>query len=71
MTNARARGRVSECLAAAATDAGVDVVLRVADRLPHAHPLMLGTPEAAAAAEQIGAFLSTPRALNRARDIRV
>jgi monoterpene epsilon-lactone hydrolase len=48
----------SERLAAAAAAAGVDVTLRVGDGLPHVYPLMLGTPEAAAATEQIGEFLS-------------
>jgi monoterpene epsilon-lactone hydrolase len=47
----------SERLAAAATDAGVDVELYVGDGLPHVYPLMLGTPEAAEATQRIGAFL--------------
>jgi epsilon-lactone hydrolase len=47
----------SERLAAAAADAGVDVSLQIGDGLPHVYPLMLGTPEAAAATEQIGKFL--------------
>jgi monoterpene epsilon-lactone hydrolase len=47
----------SERLAAAATDAGVDVELHVGDGLPHVYPLMLGTPEAAEATQRIGAFL--------------
>ena len=49
----------SERLAAAARDAGVDVTLHVGDGLPHAYPIMLGTPEAAEATEQIAAFLHT------------
>jgi monoterpene epsilon-lactone hydrolase len=48
----------SERLAAAAADAGVDVTLRVGEGLPHVYPLMLGTPEAAVATEQIGQFLT-------------
>jgi epsilon-lactone hydrolase len=47
----------SERLAAAATEAGVDVTLQVGEGLPHVYPLMLGTPEAAEATEQIGQFL--------------
>jgi monoterpene epsilon-lactone hydrolase len=47
----------SERLAAAAADAGVDVTLQVGDGLPHGYQLMLGTPEAAEATEQIGTFL--------------
>ena len=47
----------SERLAAAATQAGVDVTLHVGDGLPHVYPIMLGTPEAAAATGQIGTFL--------------
>ncbi|HEY2518473.1 MAG TPA: alpha/beta hydrolase [Streptosporangiaceae bacterium] len=47
----------SERLAAAATQAGVDVTLHVGDGLPHVYPIMLGTPEAAEATGQIGAFL--------------
>ena len=49
----------SERLAAAATDAGVDVTLHVGHGLPHGYPLMLGTPEATAATERIGTFLRT------------
>jgi monoterpene epsilon-lactone hydrolase len=45
-------------LAAAAADAGVDVTLQVGEGLPHAYPLVLGTPEAAAATEQIRQFLT-------------
>lgn len=47
----------SERLAEAASGAGVDVELQVGDGLPHVYPLMLGTPEAAAATERIGRFL--------------
>jgi epsilon-lactone hydrolase len=47
----------SERLAAAAREAGVDVTLEVGDGLPHVYPLMLGTPEAGAATEEIGKFL--------------
>jgi epsilon-lactone hydrolase len=47
----------SERLAAAASAAGVDVTLKVGDGLPHVYPIMLGTPEAAEATEQIGTFL--------------
>jgi monoterpene epsilon-lactone hydrolase len=47
----------SERLAHAATAAGVDVRLEVGEGLPHVYQLMLGTPEAAAATERIGAFL--------------
>ena len=47
----------AERLAAAASAAGVDVELHVGEGLPHVYPLMLGTPEAASATEQIGAFL--------------
>ena len=47
----------SERLATAATEAGVDVTLQVGEGLPHVYPIMLGTPEAAAATEQTGKFL--------------
>jgi acetyl esterase/lipase len=47
----------SERLAAAAGEAGVDVTLEIGEGLPHVFPLLLGTPEAAAATEQIGQFL--------------
>jgi epsilon-lactone hydrolase len=47
----------SERLAAAATEAGVDVDLEIGEGLPHVYPLMIGTPEAAKATERIGAFL--------------
>jgi epsilon-lactone hydrolase len=49
----------SERLAAAAADAGVDVTLEVGEGLPHVYQLLLGTPEAAEATEQIGKFLRT------------
>jgi monoterpene epsilon-lactone hydrolase len=47
----------SERLARAATEAGVDVILEIGEGLPHVYQLMLGTPEAAEATEQIGKFL--------------
>jgi monoterpene epsilon-lactone hydrolase len=47
----------SERLAAAAAEAGVDVTLEIGEGLPHVYQLMLGTPEAAEATEQIGKFL--------------
>jgi monoterpene epsilon-lactone hydrolase len=47
----------SERLGAAATEAGVDVTLKIGEGLPHVYPIMLGTPEAAEATEQIGKFL--------------
>ena len=47
----------SERLAAAATQARVDVTLAVGEDLPHVYPIMLGTPEATAATDQIGRFL--------------
>jgi epsilon-lactone hydrolase len=47
----------SERLAAAATEAGVDVTLQIGEGLPHVYPIMLGTPEAAEATEQVGKFL--------------
>ena len=47
----------SERLAAAADRAGVDVTLEIGEGLPHVYPLMLGTPEAAEATEEIGKFL--------------
>ena len=49
----------SERLATAAAQAGVDVTLEVGQGLPHVYPLLLGTPEAAQATEQIGKFLRT------------
>jgi epsilon-lactone hydrolase len=47
----------SERLAARADQAGVDVTLEIGEGLPHVYPLMLGTPEAAEATEEIGKFL--------------
>src|SRR5580692_4131405 len=47
----------SERLAATADRAGVDVTLEIGEGLPHVYPLMLGTPEAAEATEEIGKFL--------------
>ena len=47
----------SERLARAAAEAGVDVALDVGDGLPHVYQLLLGTPEAAKATDQIGEFL--------------
>jgi epsilon-lactone hydrolase len=47
----------SERLAAAADQAGVDVTLEIGEDLPHVYPLMLGTPEAAEATEEVGKFL--------------
>jgi monoterpene epsilon-lactone hydrolase len=47
----------AERLAAAATHAGVDVTLQIGEGLPHVYQLLLGTPEAAQATEQIGNFL--------------
>jgi monoterpene epsilon-lactone hydrolase len=47
----------SERLARAATEAGVDVIPEIGEGLPHVYPIMLGTPEAAEATEQIGSFL--------------
>lgn len=47
----------SERLAAAAAQAGVDVTLEIGGGLPHVYQLLLGTPEAAQATEQIGTFL--------------
>ena len=44
----------SERLAAAATEAGVDVRLEIDEGLPHVYQLLLGTPEATG---QIGKFL--------------
>jgi monoterpene epsilon-lactone hydrolase len=46
-------------LADAARDAGVDVTLTIGDGLPHAYPLLLRTPEAAEATDEIAAFLRT------------
>jgi epsilon-lactone hydrolase len=47
----------SERLAAAADQAGVDVTLEIGEGLPHVYPIMLGTPEAAQATDEIGKFL--------------
>jgi monoterpene epsilon-lactone hydrolase len=47
----------SERLAAAAAGAGVDVTLQAPEGLPHAHPIMLGTPEASEATDEIATFL--------------
>jgi epsilon-lactone hydrolase len=47
----------AEELAKSAAAAGVDVTLQLADGLPHVYPAMLGTPEAAEATGQAGAFL--------------
>jgi epsilon-lactone hydrolase len=47
----------AERLAAAALRAGVDVTLHIGEGLPHVYPIMLGTPEAAEATDQIGRFL--------------
>jgi monoterpene epsilon-lactone hydrolase len=47
----------AERLAAAASEAGVDVRLEVGEGLPHVYQLMLGTPEAADATTRIGTFL--------------
>ncbi|MGH3254397.1 MAG: alpha/beta hydrolase [Streptosporangiaceae bacterium] len=47
----------SERLAAAATEAGVDVTLEIGEGLPHVYQLLLGTPEAAEATGHIGKFL--------------
>jgi monoterpene epsilon-lactone hydrolase len=47
----------SERLATAAAQAGADVTLEIGEGLPHVYQLLLGTPEAAGATEQIGKFL--------------
>jgi epsilon-lactone hydrolase len=47
----------SERLASAATQAGVEVILQLGEGLPHVYPIMLDTPEAAEATEQIAQFL--------------
>jgi epsilon-lactone hydrolase len=47
----------SERLAKAAAQAGVDVTLEIGEGLTHVYQLLLGTPEAAQATEQIGTFL--------------
>ncbi len=47
----------SERLATKAAEAGVDVTLQIGDGLPHVYQILLGTPEAAEATEQMGEFL--------------
>jgi epsilon-lactone hydrolase len=47
----------SEELATSASAAGVDVTLQLCEGAPHVYPAMLGTPEAAEATDQAGAFL--------------
>jgi monoterpene epsilon-lactone hydrolase len=47
----------SERLATAAAKAGVEVILEIGQGLTHVYPMLLGTPEAAEATEQIGKFL--------------
>ena len=47
----------SERLATKATEAGVDVTLEIGEGLPHVYQILLGTPEAADATEQMGKFL--------------
>jgi epsilon-lactone hydrolase len=47
----------SERLASAAARAGVEVILEIGEGLPHNYQIMLDTPEAAEATEQIGQFL--------------
>jgi epsilon-lactone hydrolase len=47
----------SERLASAATQAGVEVTLQLGEGLPHVYPIILDTPEAAEATEQIAQFL--------------
>jgi epsilon-lactone hydrolase len=47
----------AEELAKAAAAAGVDVTVQAGEGLPHVYPAMLGTPEAAEATDQAGAFL--------------
>ncbi|MFE3255146.1 alpha/beta hydrolase [Nocardia sp. NPDC059091] len=47
----------SEGFAAAARAAGVDVTLSLGAGLPHVYPIMRDTPEAAAATDEIAAFL--------------
>jgi epsilon-lactone hydrolase len=44
-------------VATAAAHAGVDVTLEIGEGLPHVYQILLGTPEAAEATEQIGKFL--------------
>jgi epsilon-lactone hydrolase len=47
----------SEELARSAAAAGVDVSVQLCEGAPHVYPAMLGTPEAAEATDQAGAFL--------------
>jgi len=47
----------AEELAKSAAAAGVDVTVQARDGLPHVYPGMVGTPEAAEATDQAGAFL--------------
>jgi monoterpene epsilon-lactone hydrolase len=47
----------SERLATAAAKAGVEVILEIGQGLTHVYPILLGTPEAAEATEQVGKFL--------------
>jgi monoterpene epsilon-lactone hydrolase len=47
----------AERLAAAASEAGVDVTLEIGEGLPHVYQLIAGTPEATEATERIGRFL--------------
>ena len=47
----------AEELAKSAAAAGVDVTVQAGEGLPHVYPAMLGTPEAAEATDQAGAFL--------------
>jgi len=47
----------SEELAKSASAAGVDVTVALCEGAPHGYPAMLGTPEAAEATDQAGAFL--------------
>ena len=44
-------------LVGTADQAGVDVTLEIGEGLPHVYPLMLGTPEAAEATDEIEKFL--------------
>ena len=50
----------SERLAKTAAEAGVDVTLDIGEGLPHVYPILLGTPEAARATEQIGCVKQSP-----------
>ena len=56
-------GRLSCCSAILTFGSGgdrarVDVTLQIGDAPPHVYPIMLGTPEAEAASEEIGKFLN-------------